>query len=629
MKRLLITICACICLLAFVGCSTPETKTFSVSFDTGFDYQIESITVKDGDLITPPVIERTGYTLDGWTYNDTLWDFTTDKVTGDIRLTAKWTANQYTLSFDTGIDETIDPITVTFNEDFTLPTPSKFRLGYEFDGWLLDGKPILFGKWTYLEDYTLTAKWTANQYTLSFDTGCDEMIDPITLTFNEDFILPTPSERDGYKFEGWLLDGHPFSASKWIYTKDFTLTAKWTDATPWDDDGVLKILTVGNSFSVDSMEYVYQIAKASGIKNIKLGNLYIGSCTIYKHLTNAKNDTASYTYYTNNSGSWTTTESYKLSTAVKSENWDFISFQQSSTYSGQAGTYDDLNKLVDIVKPMCTNKKVSFVWHMTWAYQGNSTHSGFSNYNNDQTTMYNAIISATQSKIVNNSNIDKIVPNGTAIQTARTSYLGDTLTRDGYHLSYAQGRVIASLTMLSSLVDVDLDKIDLSGVSSNKDFNKVAIESTKNALKTPFAVTKSVYEKDPSVPDYSNYTELNLTLHRTSYWQSVDSISMYTSNTGTALKYWATDKLTKEDLPVGSIIVVASGWRYRPEGWVGDNRNKVRPDMETISVIEITEEWWGDFTYRAFNIGKTSNGDISNLTETEIRNAFKIYIPKK
>ena len=558
--KLLIKICACICLLAFVGCKSPEPKTFIVSFNTGFNYQIESITVKDGDLITSPEIERTGYTLDGWTYNDSLWDFATDKVTGDI---------------------------------------------------------------------LLTAKWTANQYTLSFDTGCSERIDPIAVTFNEDFTLPTPREREGYKFDGWLLDGKPILLGKWTYANDCTLTAKWTDATPWDDDGVLKILTVGNSFSVDSMEYVYQIAKASGINNIKLGNLYIGSCTIYKHFTNAKNDTSAYTYYTNNSGSWTTTESYKLSTAVKSENWDFISFQQSSTYSGMPDTYDDLNKLVDLVKPMCTNKSVSFVWHMTWAYQGNSTHSGFSNYNNDQTTMYNAIVSATKNKIVNNSNIDKIVPNGTAIQNARTSYLGDTLTRDGYHLSYAQGRVIASLTMLSALVEVNLDKIDLSSISSNKDFNKVAIESTKNALKTPFAVTKSVYEKDPSVPDYSNYTELNLTLHRTSYWQSVDSISMYTSNTGTALKYWATDKLTKEDLPVGSLIVVASGWRYRPEGWVGDNRNKVRPDMETISVIEITEEWWGDFTYRAFNIGKTSNGDISSYTETQIRDAFKIYIPKK
>ena len=44
--------------------------------------------------------------------------------------------------------------------------------------------------------------------------------------------------------------------------------------TDWKEDGVLKILTIGNSFSVDCMEYVYQIAKAAGVEKVKLGNLY-------------------------------------------------------------------------------------------------------------------------------------------------------------------------------------------------------------------------------------------------------------------------------------------------------------------------------------------------------------------
>ena len=63
----------------------------------------------------------------------------------------------------------------------------------------------------------------------------------------------------------------------------------------------MKILTIGNSFSVDSMEYVYQIAKATGIENIELGNLYISGCDLVKHLNNARNNTPSYTYYINNS----------------------------------------------------------------------------------------------------------------------------------------------------------------------------------------------------------------------------------------------------------------------------------------------------------------------------------------
>ena len=42
----------------------------------------------------------------------------------------------------------------------------------------------------------------------------------------------------------------------------------------------LKLLTVGNSFSDDAMEYVWQIASALGFKKIELGNLYIGGCSL-------------------------------------------------------------------------------------------------------------------------------------------------------------------------------------------------------------------------------------------------------------------------------------------------------------------------------------------------------------
>ena len=65
---------------------------------------------------------------------------------------------------------------------------------------------------------------------------------------------------------------------------------------------------------------------------------------------------------------------------------------------------------------------------MTWAYQADSTHSGFNNYGKDQMTMYNAIVNAAQTKIVTNDNIEIIIPVGTAVQNVRTSYIGDTLT---------------------------------------------------------------------------------------------------------------------------------------------------------------------------------------------------------
>ena len=57
---------------------------------------------------------------------------------------------------------------------------------------------------------------------------------------------------------------------------------------PWMEDGVLKILTIGNSFSDDTMEYVWNIADSLGVEDIYLGNLYLGGCTLDTHAFNAR-----------------------------------------------------------------------------------------------------------------------------------------------------------------------------------------------------------------------------------------------------------------------------------------------------------------------------------------------------
>ncbi len=278
-------------------------------------------------------------------------------------------------------------------------------------------------------------------------------------------------------------------------TQPTTEPPKVINKDAWKDDGVLKILTIGNSFSVDCMQFVYDIAGAAGVENIKLGNLYISGCSLNKHLTNLKADSADYTYYTNDDGGWTSEKDYKMSDAIKEENWDFISFQQSSSRSGIASKYTDIEIIVPMVETLCTNENVEFIWHMTWAYQQDTTNSSFSSYNNDQMTMYNAIISAVEQHVVPCKKITRIVPNGTAIQNARTSYIGDELTRDGYHLSKYEGRLIAGIAMVATTVGIDYDNIDLTGINDDEKFLQVALESVKNAMEKPFEITNSKITK--------------------------------------------------------------------------------------------------------------------------------------
>lgn len=402
------------------------------------------------------------------------------------------------------------------------------------------------------------------------------------------------------------------------------------DDVHWDDDNTLKILTIGNSFSVDSMQYVYQIAKAAGVENIKLGNLYIGSCSLSTHLSKAKGDSRSYTYYTNSNGEWSSVKSHKMSAAIISEDWDFVSFQQASRDSGVADTYDDLQALMAIVEPLCTNPNVKFAWHMTWAYQSDSSHDGFATYNKNQMTMYNAIVSAVQNKVVTNNKIDIIIPNGTAVQNARTSYVGDSLTRDGHHMSYDQGRKLTGVGMVAALIGIDWNTIDLSSVIQDQTFRQVAMESVRNAIQNPYTVTQSAYRNLVDAIDLTKYEKKEIVLYKNQYWQSAQTTEL-TGKSGTKDKYFATEKFTKETLPIGSIIVIADGWKYRPEAWKGDklNTSSTRPGEVSSAIVEVTETWWGEWTSRGFNITRKNGTSLTGYTNSQIHEVFAIYIPKK
>ena len=60
----------------------------------------------------------------------------------------------------------------------------------------------------------------------------------------------------------------------------------------------MKILCVGNSFSVDVSTYVHQIAKAAG-KDIDIYVLYIGGCPINLHYKNLLSGEKAYEFYKN------------------------------------------------------------------------------------------------------------------------------------------------------------------------------------------------------------------------------------------------------------------------------------------------------------------------------------------
>lgn len=421
----------------------------------------------------------------------------------------------------------------------------------------------------------------------------------------------------------------------------------------------LKILAIGNSFSTDGMQYLYQIAKSAGVEEVVLGNLYIGGCSLDTHYSHAKAEDGAYKYYKNTSGTWKLTENVSMKTGIHDEKWDYITLQQTSKTSGLPSSYGNLAKLVSYVEAEKPSENTKLLWHMTWAYQQDSTHSSFPNYDKDQSKMYRMIVDTVKECILPVESFSGVIPTGTSVQNARTSFTGDTLTRDGYHLNYTLGRYIAGLTWFAAVTGADIS--DIAYVPSSDVTAKVAAmakDAVKDAMLNPYEVTESThkegtwnvkdesykevvnpedcYESDKAMAsglgvDLDGYVLLTYDYLENSYWNSGSSVkvttpgsskSTYKQNVCTAKRY------SKDELPEGTVIICDSGWQYRPDKWVTlDASVTPRPDMVSAGITLIDAVWWGDRNYCAINISSSPKTDISEFYAAAASHV-RIYVPQ-
>ena len=257
----------------------------------------------------------------------------------------------------------------------------------------------------------------------------------------------------------------------------------------------LKVLCIGNSFSVDTIEHVPNIALHSNVKNVKFGNLYIGGCSINKHFNNATNNLANYEYFVNEGKGWTSTLNHSIYEALQSESWDYISIQHGTADGSRyadINSYLNLENLIEYIKTNSLgNPKI--VFNMTWVGERGSHEELLSVFNNDTKKYYEEICKLTRDKVSKCQGLDIVSPTGTAIQNARTSVFRDMICRDSScHLSLEFGRFIAGLTLVGCLTDADLTQVT-NFLNLPLDMHLVAIESAINALSNPFTITKTKY----------------------------------------------------------------------------------------------------------------------------------------
>ena len=188
---------------------------YTITFITNGGTSIESISQNYGTTITKPNDPtRLGYTFAGWDK-----EIPSTMPAENMTITANWTINSYTITFNTNGGTIISAIKQNYGTTITKPNDPT-RIGYTFAGWDKEIPSTMPA-----ENITITANWTINSYTITFDSNGGSTVNSITQNYGTSIELPIPT-RDEYTFDGWMYNGEPYTGST-MPASNITLVAKW------------------------------------------------------------------------------------------------------------------------------------------------------------------------------------------------------------------------------------------------------------------------------------------------------------------------------------------------------------------------------------------------------------------
>lgn len=272
-------------------------------------YTVES---DDFTLTTP---SKVGYTFVGWTganFNEPSLSITIAKGSlGDRHYVANWSANSYIVFYDgNGGTSSIESESVYFDGVFS-PSAVATRDGYTFEGWCLNEESYTGGVWQQNTNVTLTAKWKANSYNITYN-NIKAGYKSINVTFDYNYsgssatmvslahgeILQRPNmpERSKYVFLGWFTDSN--CTKEYDFTgslkNDITLYAKWHavsynvhqfDASEYTSNNVLHI-DLGNTMSTRTRYYYFNVTGDGNFDFYFMNERSNSSYAYVCHLTN-------------------------------------------------------------------------------------------------------------------------------------------------------------------------------------------------------------------------------------------------------------------------------------------------------------------------------------------------------
>jgi hypothetical protein len=222
----------------------------------------------------------------------------------------------------------------------------------------------------------------------------------------------------------------------------------------------MKVLAIGNSFSQDATRYLHQIAESQNVE-LEVVNLCMGGCPLEWHHDNMVGDKRNYMLEYNGkfTGFYVT-----MKEALESREWDVITLQQVSHYSPKIETYYPyVTEIVKYIRSM--QPKARLLIHETWAYEIDSTHGAFHDYNCDQQYMYKCLRNAYH--LAAEKIGAELITCGDAVQYIRETlpefdYAGGglSLNRDGFHMTQYIGRCLLAYVWIEKVLGADVTSSD-------------------------------------------------------------------------------------------------------------------------------------------------------------------------
>ena len=222
-----------------------------------------------------------------------------------------------------------------------------------------------------------------------------------------------------------------------------------TDDAPRDT--TLRVLSIGNSFSIDANLILPQVVVDAGVPRdnfVLYATIYAGASLEYWDNMYTTDTPLPYVHYMGGKLLRLEDKEWTLRTLLQSQPWDVVVIQQASALSTNHKSFQPyMNRMIEYIRQDCPNKHVRIGWQLTWSYPQTATSGPV--YEEGWRK-----IAMIANQKCHDAGIDFIIPSGTAIQNARTTELGENsngITRDGLHLSFGVGVYIAAMTWYESI----------------------------------------------------------------------------------------------------------------------------------------------------------------------------------